>query len=165
LVFFSILAIRPRVDEVHIPSLNHSRKTLSTSFQTDSKEFKQMNYENVDRGALMMLLLEDAAVAVRKANPSLSPEQAFSKAYQNPSNREIVKAERQARESDYSRDTADAIAKLTDADIERMVDHERRLNSTLSDQQIYLRVNSNSAVRNHTAQFYAQMQQELDART
>jgi hypothetical protein len=36
LVFFSILAIRPRVDGVHIPSLNHGRKTLSTSFQTDS---------------------------------------------------------------------------------------------------------------------------------
>src|SRR5271156_4142840 len=37
LVFFSILAIRPRVAGVHIPSLNHARKTLSTSFQTDSK--------------------------------------------------------------------------------------------------------------------------------
>ena len=37
LVFFSILAIRPRVAGVHIPSLNHGRKPHSTTFQTDSK--------------------------------------------------------------------------------------------------------------------------------
>src|SRR5271155_780694 len=37
LVFFSILAIRPRVAGVHIPSLNHDRKPHSTTFQTDSK--------------------------------------------------------------------------------------------------------------------------------
>src|SRR5271155_3743110 len=36
LVFFSILAIRPRVAGVHIPSLNHGRKPHSTTFQTDS---------------------------------------------------------------------------------------------------------------------------------
>jgi hypothetical protein len=36
LVFFSILAIRPRVAGVHIPSLNHGRMNLSTGFQTDS---------------------------------------------------------------------------------------------------------------------------------
>ena len=37
MVFFSILAIRPRVAGVHIPSLNHGRKPHSTTFQTDSK--------------------------------------------------------------------------------------------------------------------------------
>ena len=37
MVFFSILAIRPRVAGVHIPSLNHGRKPHSTPFQTDSK--------------------------------------------------------------------------------------------------------------------------------
>src|SRR6202451_3692678 len=37
LVFFSILAIRPRVAGVHIPSLNHDRKPHSTTFQTGSK--------------------------------------------------------------------------------------------------------------------------------
>ena len=37
MVFFSILAIRPRVAGVHIPSLNHSRKPHSTTFQTDSQ--------------------------------------------------------------------------------------------------------------------------------
>src|SRR5271168_2139206 len=37
LVFFSIVAIRPRVAGVHIPSLNHGRKPHSTTFQTDSK--------------------------------------------------------------------------------------------------------------------------------
>ena len=36
LVFFSILAIRPRVAGVHIPSLNHGRKPHSTTFQTDA---------------------------------------------------------------------------------------------------------------------------------
>src|SRR5271163_1299561 len=36
LVFFSILAIRPRVAGVHIPSLNHGRKPHSTTCQTDS---------------------------------------------------------------------------------------------------------------------------------
>src|SRR5271157_2649022 len=36
LVFFSILAIRPRIAGVHIPSLNHGRKPHSTTFQTDS---------------------------------------------------------------------------------------------------------------------------------
>src|ERR1700685_3901973 len=39
LVFFSILAIRPRVAGVHIPSLNHGRKPHSNTFQTDSKRF------------------------------------------------------------------------------------------------------------------------------
>src|SRR5271155_28429 len=41
LVFFSILAIRPRVAGVHIPSLNHGRKPHSTTFQTDSKPFPE----------------------------------------------------------------------------------------------------------------------------
>src|SRR5271168_3669880 len=36
LAFFSILAIRPRVAGVHIPSLNHRRKPHSTTFQTVS---------------------------------------------------------------------------------------------------------------------------------
>src|SRR5271155_2818068 len=38
LVFFSIVAIRPRVAGVHIPSLNHGRKPHSTTFQTDSND-------------------------------------------------------------------------------------------------------------------------------
>src|SRR5271168_5502255 len=37
LAFFSILAIRPRVARVHIPSLNHRRKPHSTTFQTVSQ--------------------------------------------------------------------------------------------------------------------------------
>ena len=37
LVFFSILAIRPRVAGVHIPSLNYGGKPHSTTFQTDFK--------------------------------------------------------------------------------------------------------------------------------
>src|ERR1700734_3676713 len=37
LVFFSIVAIRPRVAGVHIPGLNHGRKPHSTTFQTDSE--------------------------------------------------------------------------------------------------------------------------------
>src|SRR5258707_5498867 len=50
LVFFSILAIRPRVDGVHIPSLNHGRKTLSTSFQTDSYENYNTETKKIQSG-------------------------------------------------------------------------------------------------------------------
>src|SRR6202789_3219129 len=50
LVCFSILAIRPRVAGVHIPSLNHGRKSHSTAFQTDSetgKDFFTPNGRNL----------------------------------------------------------------------------------------------------------------------
>src|SRR5271156_4893756 len=43
LVFFSIVAIRPRVAGVHIPSLNHGRKPHSTTFQTDSQASRALS--------------------------------------------------------------------------------------------------------------------------
>src|SRR3977135_2129353 len=49
LVFFSILAIRPRVAGVHIPSLNHARMNLSTGFQTDSEAVAVSSQEGAGR--------------------------------------------------------------------------------------------------------------------
>jgi hypothetical protein len=40
--------------------------------------------------------LNARAAELRKADPSLTPEQAFSKAYLDPRNRELAKAERSA---------------------------------------------------------------------
>jgi hypothetical protein len=54
LVFFSILAIRPRVAGVHILSLNHGRKPISTSFQTDS---------NANDGSRPLIFLPSVATA------------------------------------------------------------------------------------------------------
>jgi hypothetical protein len=45
---------------------------------------KQMNQSNLDVGALAMFGLECAANNLRKANPALTQEQAFAKAYQDP---------------------------------------------------------------------------------
>ena len=52
--------------------------------------------KNIDTGALAMIALEGAAEALRKSNPSLTREQAFSRVYQDPANRIAAMAERQA---------------------------------------------------------------------
>src|ERR1700734_391907 len=54
LVFFSIVAIRPRVAGVHIPGLNTGRKPHSTTFQTDSEDF---HIETLSLGLCEELLL------------------------------------------------------------------------------------------------------------
>ena len=50
----------------------------------------------VEIGQKMMDALDVAALEIRKREPNLTPEQAFSKAYSDPANRSIVKAERWA---------------------------------------------------------------------
>ena len=48
-----------------------------------------------------MTILEGKAEALRKVNPSLTREQAFSRAYQDPANLEVVQIERAANEARF----------------------------------------------------------------
>ena len=102
------------------------------------KEHTEMShYENVDLGKLAMLALEGAAEALRKSQPNLTREQAFAKVYCDPANRVAMKAEREASRRriagiPVARTEPDVMNSLTDEDIKRMVDHERRLNPYLA---------------------------------
>ena len=53
------------------------------------------------RHALAMAILEGKAEALRKVNPSLTREQAFSRVYKDPANAEIAKIERAANEARF----------------------------------------------------------------
>ena len=53
------------------------------------------------RHALAMTVLEGKAEALRKVNPSLTREQAFSRVYQDPANLEVVQIERAANEARF----------------------------------------------------------------
>ena len=58
------------------------------------------------RHALAMAVLEGKAVALRKVNPSLSREQAFSRVYSNPTNAEITQIERAASHARFAEQAA-----------------------------------------------------------
>ena len=61
------------------------------------------------RHALAMTILEGKAEALRKVNPSLTREQAFSRVYQDPANLEVVQIERAANEARFAEQAASAI--------------------------------------------------------
>ena len=58
------------------------------------------------RHALAMAVLEGKAEALRKVNPSLTREQAFSRVYQDPANLEVVQIERAANEARFAEQAA-----------------------------------------------------------
>ena len=58
------------------------------------------------RHALAMAVLEGKAVALRKVNPSLSREQAFSRVYSNPTNAEVTQIERAASHARFAEQAA-----------------------------------------------------------
>ena len=66
--------------------------------------------KNVDTGALAMIALEGAAEALRKSNPSLTREQAFSRVYQDPAYRVAAEAERQAAHQRFTEQAASPYA-------------------------------------------------------
>ena len=65
-------------------------------YRARSMRNEDLSMKNIDTGALAMIALEGAAEALRKSNPSLTREQAFSRVYQDPANRIAAAAERQA---------------------------------------------------------------------
>ena len=125
-------------------------------FTKTEKGTKQM--QNIDRGALAMLALEGAAEALRKANPELTKEQAFAKAYTDPANREAMKAEREASRARLSgfniaRTEPEIVDPDDDAEIKRLVDEERRSNPYLTNEQLFSRVYSSPEMVRHRAAF------------
>jgi hypothetical protein len=195
------------------------------------------NYMSVDFGKLADVVLEGAAVALRKREPHLSHEQAFAKVYTSKEYRPAAEAERKAaaarlagvpvartaahvlnsmddnsineltvqikqahpylddagivrlliqrvEAADYRGDVAAArragdhapgpyedltrrrgndaaVGKaLSDDDLLRLVDYERRLRPDLSDREIYSRVAGSSAVRRDRREFHAEMKAE-----
>jgi hypothetical protein len=87
--------------------------------------------KNVDVGALAMFAIECAANNLRKADPSLSAEQAFSKAYQAPENHEAMKAERRASLAriagvGLAQTEPEILNVLTDREIRALIIRERR---------------------------------------
>ena len=67
---------------------------------------EDLSMKNIDTGALAMIALEGAAEALRKSNPSLTREQAFSRVYQDPANRIAAMAERQAARQRFAEHAA-----------------------------------------------------------
>ena len=138
----------------------------------------------IDLHALAMEALECAAVAIRKADPKLTVEQAFAKACER--HPDVLKIERRAAAqmlagvpvartepkilADLSDDEINSLTiqikaadpflddagiiqiltqrvaagdidkSLTDADLLRLADYERRLNPSLSDREVHARV-------------------------
>ena len=65
------------------------------------------------RHALAMAVLEGKAEALRKVNPSLTREQAFSRVYTDPSNAEIAQIERAANEARFAEQATSLIQAIT----------------------------------------------------
>ena len=93
-----------RIDEISAvdrPAQAHARVLLQKRDDTpvarhQPKEHTEMSYENVDPVKLANFMIECAAGKLRDANPSLTFEQAYSKAYCDPANARFAKAERAA---------------------------------------------------------------------
>jgi hypothetical protein len=179
------------------------------------------NYMSVDFGKLADVVLEGAAVALRKREPHLSPEQAYAKIYTSQEFRKAAEIEREASAARLAgvtraslepktldsldddainaltveiknanpflddagiirlllqhiqgggvtavkrplRSTDDrGVSKdLTDGDLQRMADYERRINPSLSDEEIYRRVGASRAVREDRHEFHREIEAE-----
>jgi hypothetical protein len=129
----------------------------STRTRGETNEEPEME-KNVDVGELAMFVLECAANNIRKANPSLSEAQAFSKAYTDPANHEAMKAERQASRARLVAGYAVAQTEpeilsdvLNDADIKRLIVRERRRFPFLDGEQLLAVVEASDEMKAHRA--------------
>ena len=89
-----------------------------------------------------MLALEGIAEGVRKADPKLTKEQAFAKAYTDPANQIAVKAERAASRErlagfPVARTEPVILNSLDDDEIERLIEEVRSENPYLSNAEMY----------------------------
>lgn len=132
---------------------------MATILQFKRRELP-MNYATIDTVKLANFMIECAANELRKVNPSMTEQQAFTRAYCDPANARFAKAERQASRARIAgipkaRTEPEVLQTLSDSDIKRLVDEERRLNATLTDRELYARINASDAVRQHRSEFHA----------
>jgi hypothetical protein len=114
----------------------------------------------VDIGALALLGLEGAATALRKSAPSLTREQAFSRACdEHP---EILKIEREASRVELARRVAgvgltqtspEILQALSDSEIRALVAREKRRFPFLDAKQLLEVVENSEEMRAHRAAF------------
>jgi hypothetical protein len=189
------------ISGVRVPASVPSRAAIMKSAD-GAKEHLNMA---IDNEALALKVLDRAAEAIRKNNPSLSREQAFAQAFSDPDNRVAALVEREAsakrllagapvaRTAAHVLDSlddnsinaltveiknanpflddagivrlliqrveaADVGKALSDGDLQRMVDYERRINPTLSDEAVYRRVAASHAVRVDRREFRGEME-------
>jgi hypothetical protein len=115
----------------------------------------------VDIGALALLGLEGAATALRKSAPSLTREQAFSRACdEHP---EILKIEREASRRriagvGIARTEPEILQTLSDEDIKRLIARERARFPFLDGEQLLAVVENSAEMRAHRAAFRAALQ-------
>jgi hypothetical protein len=128
------------------------------------KGIEQMG--KVDVGELAQVVLEGAAVALRKREPNLTAEQAYSRVYQDPHYREAIKAERQASRAriagvGIAQTEPEILNVLSDADIKRLIARERARFPFLDGAQLLARVEATQEMVAHRA---ALRQREAAAR-
>jgi hypothetical protein len=129
---------------------------IATTHGEYSKRDEETPAMNVDVGALAMFALECAANKLRKANPSLSAEQAFAKAFSDPANREATRAEREASRRriagvGLAQTEPEILPTLSDADIKRLIARERARFPFLDGKQLLEVVENSPEMREHRA--------------
>jgi hypothetical protein len=110
------------------------------------------NYMSVDFGALADVVLEGAAVALRKREPHLTPEQAYAAVYTSPDYREAAKAERAASAErlagvPVARTAATILNDLSDESILALVQEIRDENPYVSDAELVRMIASSAEER------------------
>jgi hypothetical protein len=118
------------------------------------KGIEQMT--KVDVGELAMFVLECAANNLRKANPALSQEQAFAKAYVAPENHEAQKAERASSRRrlagvGLAQTEPEILNVLSDADIKRLIARERAKFPFLDGKELLAIVENSEEMQRHRA--------------
>jgi hypothetical protein len=119
------------------------------------KGIEQMT--KVDIGALAQVALEGAAVALRKREPHLTAEQAFSRVYQDPAYSVAAKAE---REDSRRRIAGVSVTQtqpeilndvLSDVEIKRLITRERAKFPFLNGEQLLAVVEASPEMKAHRA--------------
>jgi hypothetical protein len=138
----------------------------STRSSKAEKGIEQMDNDNMDRGAVAMIALEGAAVALQKEQPNLTKEQAFAKVYSDPRYSEAMKAERQASRARLVNRYTPAVEReeasrsgtrrervdpkilddLSDEEVKRLIAEQRREHPFETPEQLYSRVYNSPAM-------------------
>jgi hypothetical protein len=84
------------VSGVDRPANAHARAAIIKRHDGAHIGDSNLDYSKIDLGALADIVLTGAAVALRKREPGLSPEQAYAKIYTSPDYRLAAEAEREA---------------------------------------------------------------------